>query len=190
MWADAYIPPTLRLTSATQNLVIPKRSPSGWWDTAKKYEQVLQDYIPRMLESAAAYFKSTRFTDITSAMNNIVHATTTFRDNINDALHVHHITLDALTKELEVVFMAIVHDLENIPSPNKAPGRAEREEMVDKIMDDSELALNDVATRYGIEVEVVTTYLHLLKPQVHALMVTIGMSPCALRMRLHHSRIG
>ena len=178
------------MTDATcvtiQTLVEPKRSPSDFWDMMTKYEQVLQDYVPRMLESAAAYFKSTNFSDITSAMNNIVDTTATFRDNIKGALSAHQITLDALTEELETIFMAIIQDLENIPPPNKAPGHAEREEMVDKIMDDSELGLTNLAMRYGIEVGVVTTYLGAVKPQVHVLIVTIGMSisPCVLRMRM------
>ena len=160
---DNYLPPTLSLTT-------------DFWETAKKYEQTLQDYVPRMLKSAAADFKSTKFTDITSSMNSIVHATATFRDNIKGTLDARHVTLDTLTKELEGIFMGIVHDLEKIPPPNKAPGHTEREEMVDKIMDDTELALNNLATRHGIDADVVTTYLGALKPQVHALIVAVGMS--------------
>lgn len=166
----------------------PDPASSDFWDKAKEYGQSLQDNVRRLLESAAAYFKSPKFTDITSAMNNIVHATATFRDNIKGTLDAHHITLDALTKELEVVFMTIVHDLENIPPPSKAPGHAERQEMVDKILDDTELALTNLVTRHGIEAEVVTTYLQVLKPQVQALIVAVGMSisPFAPRVRLTH----
>lgn len=138
---------------------------------AKNYERILQDYVPRLLESAAADFQSTKFTDVTSAMNNIVHATATFRENIKSALDAHHVTLDTLTRELEGVFMPIVHDLGN---PNKASGHVERKEMMDKILDDTELALTNLATRHGIETEVVTTYLRALKSQVHALVIAVG----------------
>jgi len=72
-----------------------------------KYEKDLQDYIPRLLESAATFFKSTNFTDIKFAMNHIISATATFRDNIKGALDAHHIAFDTLTEELEGIFMAI-----------------------------------------------------------------------------------
>ena len=164
------------MTGAIQALVAPNPSPSDFWEMAMKSEKVLQDYVPRLLKSAAAYFKSTNFTDITVAMNHIVNATATFRDNIKGALDDHHITFDALTEELEGIFMTIVNDLEKIPSPDKAPGHTEREEMVDKVLDDTGRALIKLATRYGIEEEVVKTYLLALKPQVQALTVAVGMS--------------
>ncbi|KAF8548040.1 hypothetical protein OG21DRAFT_1423796, partial [Imleria badia] len=148
--------------------------PSDFWEIAKKSEKNLQDYVHSLLEAAATYFKSTKFTDITSAMNHIVSATTTFRDNIKDALNARNITIDAFTQELEGVFTTIVDDLEKIPPPDKAPGHAERAEMVDKVLDDASQALIKLATRHGIEEEVVTTYLLALKPQVQALTVVIG----------------
>ena len=163
--ADAHLPSTLGVTI-------------DFWETAKKYEQTLQDYVPRMLKSAAADFKSPKFTDITLAMNNIVHATATFRDNIKGALDARHITFDALTKEFEAIFAATVNGLKKLPpkSPNKAPGHAERQEIVDKIMDGTRLALTDLATRHGINIEFVTAYLGILRPQVHALVVAVGTS--------------
>lgn len=175
--ADAYLPSALRLTSAIQHVVTPKQtSSSDFWEEAKKYEHTLQNYIPRMLKSAAAYFKSTKFTTISSAMNDIVRATATFRNSIQGALDAHHVTLDGLTQELETIFMSIVHDMENMPHPDKAPGHTKREEMVDKILDDTEAALVKLATRYGINVEVVTTYLDALRPQLHLLIVAVGTS--------------
>ena len=164
------------MTSVIQALVGPKPSSPDFWEMAMKSEKILQDYVPRLLESAATYFKSTNFTDIKFAMNHIVSATATFRDNIKGALDAHHITFDTLTEELEGVFMAIVNDLEKIPPPDKAPGHAKREEMVDKVLDDTSRALIKLATRYGIEEEVVETYILALKPQVQALIVAVGMS--------------
>jgi hypothetical protein len=143
---------------------------------AMKSEKNLQDYVPRLLKSAATYFKSTNFTDITFAMNHIVNSTATFRDNIKGTLDAHHITFGALTEELEGIFMGMVNDLEKFPSPDKAPGHAEREEMVDKVLDDTARALMKLAMRYGIEEKVVETYLLALKPQVQALTVAVGMS--------------
>ena len=101
------------MTSAIQALVAPNPSPSDFWEMAMKSEKVLQDYVPRLLKSAAAYFKSTNFTDITVAMNHIVNSTATFRDNIKGALDAHHITFDPLAEELR-----IVNDLEKILPPD------------------------------------------------------------------------
>jgi len=162
----------LRFTNAVQTLT--ESSPPDFWDKAKEYEQVLQVYIPRLLRNAARYFKSTAFTDITSSMQAIVSTTATFRNNIQDALDTNHITLDMLTKELETIFMEVVHNLKNIPPPNKAPSHAERDEMVNKVLDDTELALINLLARYGIEEEVVTTYLGALRPHVRALTVAVG----------------
>ena len=142
---------------------------------AKKSEKNLQDYVHRLLEAAATYFESTKFTDITLAMNHIVNTTATFRDNIKDALDARHITFDIFTQELEGVFATIANDLKNIPPPNKAPGHAERAEMADKVLDDASQAIVNLATRHGIEEEVVTTYLLALKPHVQALTVVIGV---------------
>ena len=142
---------------------------------AKNSEKNLQGYVHRLLEAAATYFKSTKFTDITSAMSNIVNTTATFRDNIKDALDDRHITFDTFTQELEGIFATIVNDLENIPPPDKAPGHAERAEMVGKVLDDASQAILKLATRHGIEEEVVTTYLLALKPHVQVLTVVIGM---------------
>ncbi|KAH0828908.1 hypothetical protein J3R83DRAFT_2327 [Lanmaoa asiatica] len=174
LMADAYLPSALRLTGVFQGSVASKRSPADFWEMAKEYEKTLQDYVPRLLSDAASYFKSTKFTDITFAMHHIVDTTATFRDNIKGALDAHHITFDALTEELEGIFMVIVKDLEKIPPPDKAPGHAERAEMVDNILDDTSVALVKVATRYGIEEEVVTTYLVTLRPHLHALTVAVG----------------
>ena len=151
------------------------QSPSDFWEMAKKSEKNLHDYVHSLLESAAAYFKSTQFTDITSSMNHIVNATATFRDNIRGTLDVHNVTFDTLTEELEGIFMAIAHDLEKIPPPDKASGHAERAKVVDKVLDDTAQALVELTARYGIEEEVVAKYLLILKPQVQALTVAIGM---------------
>ena len=109
-------------------------------------------------------------------MNHIVNNTATFRDKIRGTLDARHITFDTLTEELEGVFMAIVNDLEKIPPPGKAPGHAEREEMVNKVLDDTARALKKLSARYGIEEEAVTAYLLALKPHVQALIVAVGMS--------------
>ena len=164
------------MTSAIQALVAPNPSPSDFWEMAMKSEKVLQDYVPRLLKSAAAYFKSTNFTDITVAMNHIVNSTATFRDNIKDALDARRTTFDALAKELEGIFMAIMNNLEQIPAPDKAPGHTEREEMVDKVLDDTARALKKLAADYGIKEEVVTAYILALRPQVQALIAAVGMS--------------
>ncbi|KAI9460050.1 hypothetical protein HD554DRAFT_2134648 [Boletus coccyginus] len=141
---------------------------------AKESEEKLQKYVHSLLEAAATYFKSTHFTDITSTMNHIVNSTATFRDNIQGALDAHNVTFDALTGELEGIFMGIVNDLEKIPPPDKAPGHAERAEMVDKVLDDAAQGLLKLTARYGIEEEIVITYLAALKPMVQALTVTVG----------------
>lgn len=159
----------------------PQPSPSDFWEKAKELEQLLQDYVPRLLGSAAQYFSSAALPDIAPTINNIVRPTAAFRDSIQGALDAQNITLDALTEELEFVFMAIVEDMQNVPPPSEAPGHAERIEMVVSILDDTELALINLATRYGIEDKVVSTYVDALKPQVLALIVTVGLSfsPCA-----------
>lgn len=175
-FSDAYLPTPLRLTSAIQAFLAPEPSPSDFWEKAKGYEQILQDYVPLLLTSADSYFKSTAFSDIAYSMKNIVHTTATFRDNIQDTLDAYHITIDSLTKELETVFMTIVDDLKNIPPPSKASGHAERDEVVNKILDDTELALVNLATRHGIQEDVVTTYLDTLRPHLRALIVAVGMS--------------
>jgi len=153
---------------------MPEQSPSDFWEMAKESEKNLQDYVRSLLEEAATYFKSTHFTDITSTMNLIVNATATFRANIQGALDAHDITFDTLTEELEGIFMGILNDL---PPPDEAPdGCVERAEMVDKILDKVAQELIKLATRYGIEEEVVTSYIAALKPKVHALTITVCMS--------------
>ncbi|KAF8548038.1 hypothetical protein OG21DRAFT_1501252 [Imleria badia] len=171
---NAYLPIALRITGALRTFIEPKPSPPDFWERAKKSEKILQDYVHRLLEGAATYFESTDFTDITPAMNHIVSATATFRDNIKDTLDARHITFDTFTLELEGIFTTIVNDLEKIHLPKKAPGHAERAEMVDNVLDDASQALIELATSHGIEEEVVTTYLLALKPQVQALTVAIG----------------
>ncbi|KAF8551540.1 hypothetical protein OG21DRAFT_1524388 [Imleria badia] len=167
----AYLP-ALRVTGEVQALVR-KSSPPDFWEIAKEYEKVLHDYVPRLLGSAATYFESTNFTDITSSMNHIVSATTAFRDNIKGALDAHHITFDIFTEELEGTFMTIVNKIENIPLPDKASGHAERAEMVEKVLDDTERELKKLAARYEIE-EDIAAYLMALKPRVKALIVTVS----------------
>ncbi|KAG6382008.1 hypothetical protein JVT61DRAFT_639 [Boletus reticuloceps] len=151
-----------------------KLSPPDFWEMVNKSEKRLQDHVHRLLEGAASYFKTAKFTDVTSAMNHIVSATATFRNDIKGALDAHHITFDTLTKQLEGVFTAIANDLEKIPPPDKAPGHAERKKMVDKILDDTEQALIKLTSSYGIDEVVITTFLSALKPHVLTLMVTIG----------------
>jgi hypothetical protein len=172
------------VTGPIQARAAPKPSPPDFWEMAIKSEKVLQDYVPRLLDNAAAYFKSTKFTDITLAMNYIVSNTATLRDDIKGTLDANHITFDTLSEELEEVFMGIMNDLEKIPPPDKALGHVEREEMVDKVLDDTARALKTLAVGYGIEEEVVTTYILALKPQLQALIVAVGMStpPSALRV--------
>lgn len=155
-----------------------KPSPSDFWEMAKKSKTLLQSYVPRLLESAAVHFKSAKFTDITAVMNRVVSITATFRESALDA---RHITFDAFTKELKGAFSVIVNEL-GIPSPDKAPGHAERAQIVDKILDDATLALIKLAARCGIREKVVATYLHALKPLVQTLIVTVGMlmPPCVL----------
>ena len=179
IFIDAYIPPALRMSGVIQAYLEPKPPvppPSEFWEIAKKYEQTLQGYVHRLLESGAAYFNSANFTVISSSMNHIVNATATFRDNIQGTSDAHNITLDMLTEELEGIFMAIVHDLEKIPPPDKAPGHAERAKMVDQILSDTTWALVQLAARHGIEEEVVMQYLLVLIPQVQILTVAVGMS--------------
>jgi hypothetical protein len=114
-------------------------------------------------------------------MNHIVGATATFCDNIKGALNAHHITFDTLAEEREGIVMAIVNDLEKIPPPDKVPGHVKREEMVDKVLNNTAQELIKLATLYGIEEEVIKTYLLALKPQVQALIVAVGMSdPCSV----------
>ncbi|KAG9308586.1 hypothetical protein JVU11DRAFT_11690 [Chiua virens] len=149
-------------------------SPVDFWDIAKKYEQVLQDYVPRLLKSADAYFKSTKFTDITIAMDHIVSVTATFRDSIEGGIEARQITFETLTEELEGIFMAIASELKKTPPPNKAPGHTERAEMVERVMDDAEQALVNLVARHGIEQEAITSYLSALKPHIHALIVIVG----------------
>ena len=164
------------MTGAIQALAAPKPSLPDFWEMAMKSEKHLQDYVSRLLESAAADLKSTKFTDIKFAMDHIVSATATFRDNIKGALDAHHITFGVFTEELEGMFVAIRNKLEEkIPPPDKAPGHAEREEMVDKVLDDTARELMKLATRYGIEEGVVKTYIFALKSQVQALTVAVGM---------------
>ena len=164
----------LRFASAVQAFAAPPPSPSDFWEKVKEYEQSLQDYVPRLLKSAEAYFKSTAFTDIAHAMEDIVRTTATFRNSIQDSLDAHHITLDMLTEELEAIFTGVVHNLENVPPPSEAPGHAERDGVVNKVLDDTELALIDLLTRYGIEAEVVKNFLDTLRPRVCALIVAVG----------------
>ncbi|KAF8128199.1 hypothetical protein EV363DRAFT_1433238 [Boletus edulis] len=145
--------------------------------SSSNFGNCLQDCVHSLLGTAATYFESTKFTDIRVTMNHIVNATTAFRDNIKAALDAHHgppVTFDTFSEELEGIFMAIVNDLEKIPPPDKAPSHAERTKIVDKVLDDTEQALIKLATRFGIQEEIVTTYLDALKPHVHALIVTIG----------------
>ncbi|KAF8128198.1 hypothetical protein EV363DRAFT_1341128 [Boletus edulis] len=171
---NAFLPPAFRMTGLIKAVAEPKPTSSDFWEIAKESEKKLQDYVHDLLEAAAAYFKSTKFTDIESSMNHIVNTTATFRDDIKGALDAHNITLDAFTKELEGVFMAIVNELEQIPPPDKAPSHAERAEMVDKVLDNTTQGLVKLAVRYGIKEEVVTIYLDALKPQVQALIVVVG----------------
>ncbi|KAF8421547.1 hypothetical protein L210DRAFT_3459599 [Boletus edulis BED1] len=149
-------------------------SPPDFREMVNKTEKKLQDHVRRLLEAASSYFKTAKFTDVTSAMNHIVSATAIFRNNIKGPLEAHHITFDTLTKQLEGVFTAIAKDLEKIPPPDKAPGHAERGKMVDKILDDTEQALIKLASSYGIDEMAITTFLSALTPHVLTLMVTIG----------------
>lgn len=171
-----YPPSALRVMGAAVQAFGSPTSPSKFWDMAKKSEDIFQVHVPRLLGNAAVYFKSTKFTDITLAMNHIVSATTTFRDSINASLDARHISFDVFSEELEAIFMAIMRTLEETPLPDKEPGDAERAEMVDNILDAITLGLENLAARYGIEKEVVTTYLLALKPWVHSLVVAVGMS--------------
>ena len=106
----------------------------------------------------------------------IAKATAALPDSIKGALDTHHITLDTLTEELNGIVTPMVHRLENIPFLDMAPGLAAMKETAGKILCDTTLTLNNLATSYGIKVDVVTTYLGALKPQVHALIVAVGMS--------------
>lgn len=171
----AYIPSAVRMMGAVQGLMARESSPPDFWEMAKEYEKIFQDYIPRLLESAATYFESTHFTDIISSMNHILSATAAFRNDIKGALDAHHITINTSTEELEGIFMVMVNELETITPPDKASGHAAREEMVDKVLDDTARELKKLSARYGIE-EDVATYLITLKPQVLALIVAVGMS--------------
>ncbi|KAN0100111.1 hypothetical protein V8E55_000095 [Tylopilus felleus] len=136
-------------------------------------EETLQDHVHNLLESAAAYFRLDKFTDILSTMNHIVSATATFRDDINGVLDAHNITFDILCQGLEDAFMVIIDGLEKIPPPDKAPGHAERLEMFDKIMNDTTKGITNFATPYGLEDEF-SPFFSGLKPHVQSLIVTIG----------------
>jgi len=169
---------------ADQAYAAPELSPSDFWEMAKKSEKQLRDYVHNLFEGAATDFKSTKFTEITSAMNHIVSTTATFRDDIQGTLDARHITFDTLTEDVEGIFMRIMTDLEKIPTPDKAPGHAERAEMVDKVLDDAARELVKLTTRYGIEEEVVTSYLAALKPKVQALTTAVGMLILRSAMRV------
>ncbi|KAF8436031.1 hypothetical protein L210DRAFT_903573 [Boletus edulis BED1] len=158
---------TLHMKAVFEAFVKPNLPSSDFWELAKESEKNLQECVHSLLGTAATYYESTKFTDIRVTMNHIVNATTAFRDSIKDALDAHHgppVTFDTFSEELEGIFMAIVNELEQIPRPDKAPSHAERAEMVDKVLDDTEQALIKLATRFGIQEEVVTTYLDALKP--------------------------
>ena len=77
-----------------------------------------------------------------------------------------------------------MQDLENIPPPDEASGHAERVEIMDKVLKDTQLALIHVAMCYEIDTEAVTTFLDTLRPPIVVLMVTAGtsMSPYASRI--------
>ena len=171
------------MTSATKTFRARQQFPPDFWTEAKASEQTLQVYVPSLLESAAEYFNSTAFTNITSAMDSIIHDAATFRESIQGALDAHNITLDTLTKKIETICMTAVHGLENLPTPDKAPDKAEREETIDKILDEVEAALLDLTARYEIDKQVVTAYLRALRPHLHALTVAVGVAipPCMLR---------
>ncbi|KAG6375252.1 hypothetical protein JVT61DRAFT_3468 [Boletus reticuloceps] len=157
---DVTLETFLRVKAVFKAFVEPNLpSSSDFWELVKESEDNLQDCVHSVLEAAATYFESTKFTDIRLTMNHIVNATTTFRDNIKDALDAHHVTFDTFSEELEGILWQY---------------HAERAEIVDKVLDDTEQALIKLATRFGIQEEVVTTYLDALKPQVHVLIVTIG----------------
>lgn len=152
-----------------------KPSPSDFWDMAKKSENNLLDYVHRLLEDADKKFMSSKFTEIRSAMDRIVSATATFRDNVKGALDAHHISFDTLTEELEDIFTIIVDDLKKIPLPHKAPDHAKRAKMVDKVLADTMQGIAKLAAHHGIDKEVVLIYLLALEPPVHKLTVAIGM---------------
>ena len=174
---DVSVPSTFRAIVAVKAFVDPNPSSSAkFWESAKKAGETLRGYVRHLLKAAATYFKSTKFTDITFSMNQIVSATASFRGNIKGALDAHGITFDMLTKELERVFTAIVKDLEKVSLPDKASGNAERVEIVDKFLDGTTQALVKLAARCRIDKEVVTTYLLALRPHMQTLIVAIGMS--------------
>ena len=154
----------------------PELSPSDFWEMAKTSEKNLQDYVGSLLGAAATYLKCTKFMDITSAMDHIVSATATFRNNIQGTLDAHHVTFDVFTVELEGAFTAIMNNLPKVSLPDKAPGHAERAEMVDRVLEDAAQELIKLTTRYGIAEGVVTSYLAALKPKVQALTVAVGKS--------------
>ena len=68
----------------------------------------------------------------------------------------------------EGIFMVTLNDLEKFSPPNKALGHAEREEMADKVLDDTARAIKKFSAGYGIEGEVVTAYLPTSKPQAES----------------------
>ncbi|KAN0098016.1 hypothetical protein V8E55_002462 [Tylopilus felleus] len=99
--------PARRIMGAVRAFMKSKPSPSDFWDMAKKSENNLLDYVHRLLEDADKKFMSSKFTEIRSAMDRIVSATATFRDNVKGALDAHHISFDTLTEELEDIFTII-----------------------------------------------------------------------------------
>ena len=67
------------------------------------------------------------------------------------------------------------------PPPDMAPGHAERAQITDRILDDTAQTPVKLATCCGIEEEVVTEYLLVLKSHVQVLIVKIGMLiPCSV----------
>ncbi|KAG9312741.1 hypothetical protein JVU11DRAFT_7173 [Chiua virens] len=151
-------------------------SPSDFWDAVEKYENTMQDYVPQLLNSAAVFFDSTKFTDIISAMYDIVNTTATFHNTIQETLHTHDMTLDMVTEELEGVFTSIAKDLETRPSPDGAPGCAELTTMVDEILDKVALDLEHLFQRLGIEEGVATDYIRTAKPHIQRLVVAVCTS--------------
>ena len=173
-FTDAYLPLALRVTHPILDPDTSIFSSHDFWQVPKISEETLQDHVHNLLESAAAYFRLDKFTDILSTMNHIVSATATFRDDINGVLDAHNITFDILCQGLEDAFMVIIDGLEKIPPPDKAPGHAERLEMFDKIMNDTTKGITNFATPYGLEDEF-SPFFSGLKPHVQSLIVTIGM---------------
>jgi len=164
------------MTGAIQTSVEPKLSQPDFWRMVKEYEESFQEHVSSLLQDAAKQLEpiGATFTDVSSAMNNIVNATATFRNDIAGVLEVHQITHDAFSEEIQAVFMVVANDMEKIPFPDQAPGHAERQKMVDKIFNDTASALADLAVGYGIDVDTVETYLHVLKPPIYTIVIAIG----------------